>query len=243
MGRGTRLAENLIKAYLHSSHWREVILLAAAVASPEQADLILDSVLRTENPFEEYTHSNVMMAGFILADLPRVSPSKRDAVIEELISLTSSGNVDLLRVDALEVLAEIGKTNPLGNISWGLELLRDEDLDVRQKAVEYFTTLGKDDPEVKKVIFRLLRDKDWNVRWQAVRYFTTLGKDDPEVKKEFFRLLRDEYWYVRQKAIEFFTTLGKDDPEVKKEFFGLLRDEDWYIRWGAAKYFTTLGID
>jgi HEAT repeat protein len=40
-------------------------------------------------------------------------------------------------------------------------LLRDEDLDVRGKAVKYFTTLGKDDPEVKKEVFKLLRDETY----------------------------------------------------------------------------------
>jgi HEAT repeat protein len=243
VGRGTRLAENLTKTYLHSSRWREVILLAAAAASPEQADLILDSALRTENPFEEYIHSNVMMAGLILADLPRVNPSKRDAVIEELISLTGFGNVDLLRIDALDVLAEIGKTNPPVDLSWGLELLRDKDSYVRGQAVAYFTTLGKDDPEVKKEIFKLLRDKGLYVREQAVAYFTTLGKDDPEVKKEFFKLLRDKDSDVRRQAVAYFTTLGKDDPEVKKEIFKLLRDKNSYVRGQVVAYFTTLGKD
>ncbi|MBU7047843.1 MAG: HEAT repeat domain-containing protein [Theionarchaea archaeon] len=243
VGRGVKLAENLIKKYLHSSHWREVILLAAATASPEQTNLILKSVLETENPFEEYIHSNLMAAGLILADLPRVDPLERSRVIEKLISLTSSGNFDLLRIDALEVLAEIGRTSPPEDVSWSLELLHDENLDVRWQAVTYFTTLGKDYPEIKKEIFRLLRDEDKYVRRQALQYFTTLRTDDPEIKKEIFRLLRDRNSDVRRQALQYFTTLRTDDPEIKKEIFRLLRDRDPEVCRQALQYFTTLRTD
>jgi hypothetical protein len=40
-------------------------------------------------------------------------------------------------------------------------LLRDEDWDVRQEAVSYFTTSRKDDPEVKKEFSRLLCDETY----------------------------------------------------------------------------------
>ncbi|MBU7026061.1 MAG: SIR2 family protein, partial [Theionarchaea archaeon] len=127
LGRGIKLAEELIKEKLHSSRWREVFLLAAAIARREQADVIMDSALEAENPFEKYIHSNVMVAGLMLADLPRVTSSKRKDVIERLISFTGSDNIDVLRIDALEILAEIGRTSPIEDSSWALELLRDED--------------------------------------------------------------------------------------------------------------------
>ena len=241
VGRGTKLAEKLMRKYLHSSRWREVILLAAATAPPEQADLIFGSVLETENPFEEYVHSNIMMAGLILADLPRVNPSKRESVIDKLISYTCSDNVDLLRIDALKVLAEIGRTYPPRDISWGLQLFRDKDRYVRREVVKYFATIGKDDPEIRKEFFKFLHDENADVRSEVVKYFITIGKDDPEIRKEFFKFLHDENADVRSEVVKYFITIGKDDPEIRKEFFKFLSDEDWYVRKEATECFTTLG--
>jgi HEAT repeat protein len=272
LGRGANLAENLIKKNLHSGHWREVILLAAAIASPEQADLILDSILQAENGIENQAHSNILCAGLALADQPRISSSKRENIINRLVSLTDSENDDGIRVEAFRVLVELRKIYSFED-RWAVKLLgdensdirrqameyftttgassshiqeillHDENLDVRRQAVAYFTTLGKDDPEIMKEIFRLLRDENLDVRRQAVEYFTTLGKDDPEIMKEIFRLLRDENLDVRRQAVEYFTTLGKDDPEIMKEIFRLLRDENLDVRRQAVTYFTTLGKD
>ncbi len=244
LGRGVNLAEGLIKKYLHSSRWREVILLAAAAAPPDKADLILKSALETENPFEVYIHSNVMMAGWILADLPRVDPLKGKDVINTLISFTDSRNIDLLRIDALEVLTEIGRTSPPEDVSWGLELLRDEYSFVRELAVSYFTRVGKDDPEVRKEIFRLLRDEYSFVRELAVSYFTRVGKDDPEVRKEIFRLLRNESYSlssgrkIQDIAVEFLSMYAREESFEKAP--NLFITEDLPTRRGAYKLMKAL---
>ncbi len=239
--RDVELVKDLIKKYVHSSHWREAFLLAAAIASPERADVILDSALGAENPFEKYIHANVMAAGLMLADLPRVKSSKRKDVIEKLISFTDPGNIDLLRVDALEVLAEIGRTSPIEDSSWALRLLHDKDRVVRRQAVTYFTTVGAADLKIQKRIFALLRDKDWDVRRQAVTYFTTVGAADLKIQKRIFALLRDKDWDVRRQAVTYFTTVGAADLKIQKRFFALLHDKDRDVRRQAVTYFTTVG--
>ncbi|MBU7047763.1 MAG: SIR2 family protein, partial [Theionarchaea archaeon] len=159
LGRGIRMAQDLISENLHSSYWREVFLLAAAIAPPEQANLILDSALKAENPFEEYIHSNLLVAGSMLADLPMVDSQKRKDIINRLISLTEKESIDLLRIEAIEVLGEIGRTSVIENNSWALELLKDEDWDVRWQAVQYFTAIGAGDSHIQEKIFTLLKDE------------------------------------------------------------------------------------
>ncbi|MGD2249636.1 MAG: SIR2 family protein, partial [Candidatus Methanofastidiosia archaeon] len=159
-GRGVGLVENLIKENLYSSRWREVFFLASAIASPEQADLILESTLEAENVFEEYIHSNLMRAGLMLADLPRVDPFLREDIIGRLISFVGSENFDLLRYDAIGILTKIGRTSSIEDVSWALKLLHDENSCVRDQAVNYFATTGADDPKIKDQIFELLRDEE-----------------------------------------------------------------------------------
>jgi len=242
LGRGTYLAQNLIKKKLYSSRWKEVFLLAAGIAPPQQADLIFDSILQAENDFEKYIHSNLIFAGEALGDQPRISDSKRKDIINRLESLTGSDNVNLLRIEALEVLMKVRKVFHFED-SWGFELLRDEHWNVREQAVRYFATIGAEDAEIKERIFELLRDDDRDVREQAVRYFATIGAEDAKIKEKFFEMLRDEDWRVREQAVRYFATIGAEDAEIKERIFELLRDEDWNVREQAVRYFATIGAE
>jgi predicted NACHT family NTPase len=159
LGRGVRLIRDLLKENLYSSRWREVFLLSVAIAPPEQANLMLDSVLKIENPFENYIHSNLMFAGSMLADLPRIRSSKRKEVIKGLISLTTSRNIDILRIEALEILSEISRAFPLEDISWALKLLNDKKSDVQEQALKYFTMVGAKDPKLSANFMNYLMTK------------------------------------------------------------------------------------
>ncbi|MGC1119633.1 MAG: HEAT repeat domain-containing protein, partial [Candidatus Methanofastidiosia archaeon] len=108
----------------------------------------------------------------------------------------------------------------------------------------YFTTLGKDDPEVKKEFFGLLRDEDWYIRWGAAKYFTTLGIDDPEVKEEFFRLLSDQMRLpssnktIQDIAVEFLSQFAREESLERASI--LFISKDWHIERGAYKLMKAL---
>ncbi|MGC1121410.1 MAG: SIR2 family protein, partial [Candidatus Methanofastidiosia archaeon] len=141
IGRGTGQAGSLTREYLYSSRWKEVFLLAAGIAPPEQADLIFSDILKAKNVFENYIHSNVLFAGEALTDQPRSSDSVRKGIIDRLISLTGPNYIDLLRLEALHVLGEIRKVFQFPD-EWAFELLKDKDPDVQRRAIEYFATTG-----------------------------------------------------------------------------------------------------
>ncbi|MBU7043936.1 MAG: HEAT repeat domain-containing protein [Theionarchaea archaeon] len=241
-GRGISEVDNLIHEYLYSSRWREVFFLAISTANPQEADIILDATLKAHNPFEEYIHSNLMMAGLMLTDVPRVSSSERGKLISKLISLTSPKTLNILRIDAIEILTKIGKLFSIEN-EWALELLNEPDADVRDQAVRYFTVVGSDDEAVQKKFFELLNEPDADVRDQAARYFTVVGSDDEAVQKKFFELLNDPDADVRDQAVRYFTVVGSDDEAVQKKFFELLNDPDADVRDQAVRYFTAVGSD
>ncbi|MBU7013087.1 MAG: SIR2 family protein [Theionarchaea archaeon] len=202
LGRGTHLAQEIIKSHLYSSRWREVFLLAASVAPPQQADPLFESILEAENDFEKYIHSNLLFAGEALGDQPRLSESKRKEIIDRLICLTGVDHVDLLRGDAIEVLMKVRKAFQLED-SWGLELLKDEDWYVRRQAVGYFAAVGAADAEVKEKFFELLKDEDSDVREQAVKYLSKYAREesskraptlfttgDESTKREAYKLMK-----------------------------------------------------
>ena len=230
--------QSLIKHNMYSSRWREIILLAASMASPKYADLIFDSILNAENDFEEYIHSNVLFAGEALTNQPMLHPSKRNDIINQLKRLTCPDNIDLLRVEAIQILMKIRRLCQFEDM-WARELLDDEDCNIRCLAVEYFTTVKVDNTDIKEGIFDLLKDEDFNVRRKAVEYFITEKVDDINTKEKFSELLRDEDLNLRYLALEYFTSLGADDITIKKKFSELLRDEDSYTRNLAIEYFIT----
>ncbi len=241
-GKGTSEAQNLIKEKLYFSRWREVFLLAAALAPSQQADVIFDGILKAENDFEEYIHSNLIFAGEALADLPRISGSKRRDIIDRLVRLTGSDTVDLLRYEAIRVLTGVRRVFQFED-RWALELLRDGDSDVRWLVMEYFIQIGAEDTETKNRIFELLGDATPHVRAQVMEYFTKIGARDAKTKNKFLKLLSDENSFVHFLAAQYFTKIGAEDTETKNRILELLRDKDWNVRVLAAQYFTKIGAE
>jgi HEAT repeat protein len=240
IGRGTGQAGSLIRKYLYKSRWKEVFLLAAGIAPPEQADLIFSSILEAENLFENYIHSNVLFAGEALADQPRLSNSRRKSVIDRLIGLTSPNYIDLLRLDGLEMLGKIRKVFEFPD-DWAFELLKDEDPYVRREAVEYFAKTGAGDEQVTSRFFELLKDEYPDVRWEAVKYFAETGAGDEQVTSRIFELLKDEDPDVRWEAVRYFAETGTGDKQVTSRIFELLKDEYPDVRWEAVRYFAETG--
>jgi hypothetical protein len=243
IGRGIIKVQELIHEYLYSSRWREVFFLAISIANPQEADIILDATVKAHNPFEEYIHSNLIIAGSMLTDLPRVDTVKRENLIINLISLTSSENIDLLRIDIIEKMAEIGKFYKIKN-EWIFELLKDPEWRVRYHAVQYFTTVGSDDEGVRERIFELLKDPEWRVRYRAVQYFTTVGSDDEGVRERIFELLKEETYSIvlnksmQEIAVDYLSRHAKQESFEKAPI--LFQSNNKKIKKGAYKLMKSL---
>ncbi len=113
-----------------------------------------------------------------------------------------------------------------------IDMLTDEDSDVRQVAVE---ALGKiATPEDREKIIEMLKDENYHVRQAAVE---ALGKiATPEDKEKIIEMLRDENYHVRQAAVEALGKIAK--PEDREKIIEMLKDEESYVRQSAVE---TLG--
>ncbi|MBU7045439.1 MAG: NACHT domain-containing protein, partial [Theionarchaea archaeon] len=228
---------NLITKKLYSSHWREVFLLSAAIAPPQQADMILDSILQAENDFEDYIHSNLLFAGEALAEQGRLNESKRNNIIQRLKGLINSGFGEL-RLEALQTLIKMGDVFDSRDIK---ELLSHEWY-IRYLAVKYAMTRAGD-TEMKKIIFALLDDKDWRVLREVIKYFTAIKATNTGIKEKIKELLKDNHSRIRKEGIRYFAQMGIKDAGVQKTIFALLRDESPDVCEEAVKYFTLLDGD
>jgi HEAT repeat protein len=238
-GRGTHLAHAVITTNVYSSRWREVFLLAAAIAPQEQADLIFDSILGANNDFEKYIHSNLLFAGEALAEESGVNESKKQDIIDRLKDLTGSDHIDALRTDALHTLTKIRSVVQCED-TWGLELLSDENWYVRYLAVQYFV-VAAEDAEIKENICELLKDEDSGVRRQAVRYCTAVGGNDSVMRENIFELLNNENLDGCNEALEYFAVAA--NAEITEKFFELLSHKNSHVRFCAVKYFTAIKAD
>jgi HEAT repeat protein len=97
-----------------------------------------------------------------------------------------------------------------------LELTREEDHEVRVKAVKAAAAIG--DPRFLEVLHALVTDPTWEVRCHAARGLGLLGS--PESAPRLRPLLRDRHWWVRYRAAEALAELGPPGRALLEEARG-----------------------
>ena len=111
------------------------------------------------------------------------------------------------------------------------ELLRDQDLLVRQKATDYIIELA--DSDIVPDIIDLMRSKDVNVRRCAVEVLNNLK--DQKTAEALTKAIKDSDWWVRQVATESLTEIKGDN--IVKCFVGMASDPDVNVRRCAVEFF------
>ncbi|MBD2066248.1 HEAT repeat domain-containing protein [Leptolyngbya sp. FACHB-671] len=122
-----------------------------------------------------------------------------------------------------------------------LDLLKDEDRNVRGSAADAIGNLGKASDEVIAALLSLLKDEDRIVQGSAVGAIGNLGKASDEVIAALLSLLKDEDSNVRWSAADAIGNLGKASDEVIAALLSLLKDEDSNVRWSAVDAISNLG--
>ncbi len=95
-----------------------------------------------------------------------------------------------------------------------VEMLADEDADVRSEAVGAISKL--EDPRVVDILIEILEDSDASVRKMAINYLS--AKKDPKVADALIRMFDDEDFDVREFAAEMLCKIGNSgaiDPIIK----------------------------
>ncbi|MCD4785534.1 MAG: HEAT repeat domain-containing protein [Candidatus Eremiobacteraeota bacterium] len=241
VGKGTSFATDFVRKCRHNPRWKEVIMLMVGMANPALADRLLRAIMEPPSLYEDFLHRDLFLASECLKDQPDgLSIERKQEITNKLIEVIQGDNVAIARGEAFNLL-------PFGapieswkkeDRNWMMKRLVNEDSDVRQSAVEYFTQAAPDDPEIRNEMKKRLGDENWRIRNSAVEYFTQTAPDDPEIRNEMKKRLGDENWRIRNSAVEYFTQTAPDDPEIRNEMKKRLGDENWRIRNSAVEYFT-----
>ncbi|NES05224.1 MAG: NACHT domain-containing protein [Okeania sp. SIO2F4] len=122
-----------------------------------------------------------------------------------------------------------------------LDLLKDENSDVRNSAVDALRELGNSSEDVVKALLDLLWDDNHFVRLTAVLTLGELANSSEDVVKALLNLLEDENSSVRSTAALALSNLGNSSEEVVKALFSLLWDDSSRVRLSAAEALGNLG--
>jgi len=112
-----------------------------------------------------------------------------------------------------------------------LPLLRNDDLILRQKAVDVLgkTALAEHIPD----LMVLMKDGNVNVRRSAVEVLNAIR--DPNAGKILIGCIKDSDWWVREIATDALAEISGHN--INRLIVNLLEDKDEYIRRSAVEYF------
>lgn len=171
--------------------------------------------------------------------------------VQVLSEVVNSKTNPTLRAKAAQALKTIG--NPKDSNPRVVQVLteflknRQEDPDLRLRAVQAMGMLGKTNPTAVQVLTELLRNRQENslVRISAAQELGTLGKTNSagvQVLMEFLRN-QQENPLIRIRAAQILGTLSKPNSTVVQVLTGFLKDnqEDILVRTRAAQALATVG--
>jgi len=122
----------------------------------------------------------------------------------------------------------LGKLQNKDAISGLVDLLKDENTDIRSAAAEALS--GTQDKDAISGLVDLLKDENTDIRRTAAEALS--GTQDKDAVSELVDLLKDEEAYVRHSAA--FALIGTQDKDAVSELVDLLKDEDSDVRESAA---------
>ncbi|NEQ68107.1 MAG: NACHT domain-containing protein [Symploca sp. SIO2D2] len=164
---------------------------------------------------------------------------EKEAVIEMLLGQLANKDST---TSAIEALVKLGRDSEKVHQAL-LELLKDNDKQMRISAAKALVKLGKYSEKVDQALLGLLKDENQPVRIQAIRALAQLGKYSEKVDQALLGLLTDENQPVRILAVMALAQLGKYSEKVHQALLGLLKDNDKQMRISAAKALGELGKD
>ncbi len=197
----------------------------------------------------------------LLENLVELEVSEEDKVgekvKEEVFSVLRRFHETAFEAQALELLkakedkidkvrlqkyrAELGEKEEA--IATLVELLQDEESDLRSSAVFGLVRLGKDSDEIINPLLQLLQDKDSDLRRSAALALGLLGKNSDEIINPLLQLLQDEHSDLPLSAADALGRLGKNSDEIINRLLQLLQDEKSSVRLSAAFALGQLGKD
>jgi len=152
------------------------------------------------------------------------------------------GLADLLndreaRLDAATALAAIGREG----IAPLVEVLADEDPEIRTRIVWLLGTLGSNATTAVPALVAMLRDDDEGVRTATAAVLGMIGRKPALVVPALTKGLSDPNPWVRRTIVFELRVFGKNDVTVVPTLIRYLKDEDGGVRQSAADSLGRIG--
>jgi len=227
-----------ISLHLHNSRWREVILLLVAKLDREYDGMgqkLVEKILNAGTLHEDLLKRDLFMAGSCLADDVTVLVGTYEEILAEIIGVAMYSPYRLQQGYSVDILRELSNSQYGYDIMDGfLELLSDEDPDIRRKAVNPLGNIGEVDKRVIDKLVQLLDDEDSDVRWRAADALGGIGKVDERGIQKLIERLDDDDFSVSGSAMSALGNVGKEDDRVIQKLMKKLDDENPYVRIDAV---------
>ena len=111
-----------------------------------------------------------------------------------------------------------------------IKRLTDDDLYIRQGAVQLLAPLAATDATVRQILIPRLTDKDLRAREFAVAALGPLAATNEAVRQALMKRLTDHVWDVRCGAVDALGPLAADDAAVRQALMKRLTDYNWDVR-------------
>lgn len=138
----------------------------------------------------------------------------------------STWNVSLAAINAV---AEIGPGCEVV-IPGLIELVKEEDEEIRVSSIEALRRIGAAEPEVVKALIEALEDPLESVRRRSAKALVELGASDRKYLQELIKASKDQDTYVRGPAYRLLGRLASE-PEVIPLLMKALKEENVIEKW------------
>ncbi|NES64643.1 MAG: NACHT domain-containing protein [Okeania sp. SIO2D1] len=249
------LKEDVFGKHWRDEKWHEVLRLISGMIDAKFVGEVISYLMEQDGEKEKFI--NLFLAGKLLFEVRSRQNigDVEDRLLNRLKDLTGydlgysykpysyeSELVRKIRTQALAVVAETWRDDPL-SYNWLKQKVKsDSDSYVRGEAVRQITTGWKHEPGIFELLKQwVVSDKNWNVRLEAVRQIATVWKHEPGI----FELLKqrvesDKNWNVRLEVVRQIATGWKHEPGI----FELLKqrvesDKNWNVRLEVVRQIAT----
>ena len=240
-----------IKQHLHDSRWRVVILLTIGIIGILQSDeegvteLVQESILKAESPFDNWLHRDLIFAGLCLADDVGISIACENTIIEQSVYLYLTSPFQHLRTAFSSVLQAWRGTRISAKVN-------DLILVLQEILISSITSQSKVSPSFSdKFQFerdfaeycqqQVLQIPEMCIRFiclSVITVLSSLGIDMVQWVEYALNALSDSDSDVREAAATALGQVGSGQTQVVEALLKLLSDLDSDVRRAAI---TALG--
>ena len=237
-----------LREHSHDPRWREVVLLTAGQIGVQQTEEeavtgLVQAIAKSNSPYENILHRDLLLAGRCLADDVGVGYREREALLNQLLSLWHAARYERLGQEITDILSTMRDTACEAQVVKALLAdLAAKDLEVCERAADVLGHMGMTSDTVLNALTETLRkDSRAKVRAHAALALSRLNVAPERVTRALAEALKeDSDREVRQRAAEALAYVGEANEQAINLLLAALGNSDGNVRGSAAAALTSL---